>query len=120
MIRFYIDHDSADGAVVGGLRRLGVDLLTSLEAGNARLDDPQQLAFASRLERTLYSANVGDFARLSSELLSVGAEHPGIIVRYDQRMPVGLQVRRLHEICVRLSPSDLANRLLYLDGWRVS
>lgn len=43
----YLDHDSSATALVRALRSEGVDVLTSREAGNERLPDEQQLAFAS-------------------------------------------------------------------------
>lgn len=39
MIWLYVDHDSAERALVSELRRRGMDVLTSIEAGNARDSD---------------------------------------------------------------------------------
>jgi Holliday junction resolvase len=49
VIRLYVDHDSAERALVSELRRRGMDVLTSIEAGNARASDEEQLAFATGL-----------------------------------------------------------------------
>lgn len=120
MIPFYIDHDSSEDALVGELRRLGVDVLTSLEAGNARLPDAEQLAFASSVGRAIFSANVKDFARIHRDWMVSGGTHSGIVVRRDQLMPVGAQIRRLADIASRFPPDRMTNFFLYIDSWEVA
>jgi hypothetical protein len=41
-------------------------------------------------------------------------EHPGILVRRRQAMPVGAQIRGLRIVAER-NPIDIRNRFLYLD-----
>ena len=53
-----------ENAVVQGLRAGGVDVLTTVEANQCGATDQDQLAFAGRQRRTIYTFNVGDFARL--------------------------------------------------------
>jgi len=65
-------------AVVQELRRLGHDVLTSYDAGNAnsRIPDFQVLDFAKSLRRIVLTNNRRDFIRLHRS----GQEHHGIIV----------------------------------------
>jgi hypothetical protein len=114
-----MDNDSGDRDVVAEMRRQGYGILTTHEAGNSHLSDEEQLRFARDEGRVLFSANVRDFSRIHREWLTGGRNHAGIIVRFDQRMPVGLQVVRLIDICRHLEPVDLADQLLFLDGWRL-
>lgn len=117
MIRVYLDHDSSETALLQGLRRVGVDVLTTREAANDRQPDDWQLEFAARNVRTIYSANVADFARLHSEWMKSGKHHAGIIVRHNQRMPVNQQLARLANAAHRLQPESMADFFLYLDSY---
>jgi len=65
--------------VVEELRRLGHDVLTSYEAGqaNQRIPDEQVIAFATQQNRVVLTLNRLDFVRLHQE--TRGA-HSGIIV----------------------------------------
>ncbi len=74
-VRLYVDEDAEEHAVVEGLRARGVDMLTTSESDRVGTRDVEQLAFAVHHERTLYSFNVGDFARLHREYLD---DAPGI------------------------------------------
>ena len=42
-VRIYCDEDAGEMAVVQGLRGRGIDVLTTVEAGNVGADDEQQL-----------------------------------------------------------------------------
>ncbi len=117
MIRLYVDHDSAERALVSELRRRGMDVLTSIEAGNARASDEEQLAFATGAGRVIYTANARDFAAIHFAWLAHGRRHRGIVVRDDQLMPLGQQILRLADISATAGPDDLADLLLYLDQW---
>ncbi len=117
MIRIYTDQDSSDSNLVAGLRQLQVDVLTSLEAGNARLSDAQQLTFARDSGRAIYSANVRDFARIHRDWMVTGDRHLGIIVRRDQLMPVGRQLRRIADIARTFPPERMVDFFLYIDSW---
>ncbi len=117
MIRLYVDHDSGARALVAELRRRDIDILTSLEAGLSRAPDTQQLEFAARSERVLYTANARDFVPLHFGWLAAQRGHYGIIVRDYQLMPIGQQVLRLEDISETAGPGDLANQLLHLDEW---
>ena len=65
MVRFYSNEKIAL-QVVTELRRLGHDVLTSLEAGNANasVPDPEVLAFASSQQRILLTHNRRHFLQL--------------------------------------------------------
>lgn len=117
MIRLYVDHDSAERALVSELRRRGMDLLTSAEAGKSRASDEEQLVYATAAGRVLYTANARDFAPLHFAWLGQRKRHFGIVVRDDQLMPLGQQILRLVDISTTAGPDDLVDELIYLDQW---
>jgi hypothetical protein len=113
-VPLYFDHDSGANALVRALRERGVDVLTSVEAGNERLPDPEQLALADDAGRLLYTANTADYARLHAQWLQGGRSHAGIAVRTWQQTAVGSQLDGLLSICVANEPEDVRNRIFYI------
>lgn len=71
-IRPYVDEDAADRAVVDGLRKRGIDVLSVLEAGLASTTDEKQLDFATLQGQSVYTLNVEDFYRFHGVFLSEG------------------------------------------------
>jgi len=116
-LRLYVDMDSLDHYVVGALRSAGIDVLTSPEAGNERALDERQVAFATAAGRAVYTANRADFARIHKERMTGGRSHAGIIVRADQRMPIGDQIRALRRLCEAHEPEAGVNLFEYLEDW---
>jgi predicted nuclease of predicted toxin-antitoxin system len=80
--------------VVESLRRLGHDVLTSLEAGtaNQRIPDLQVLAFAAQASRAVLTHNRLDFKRLHRRT----PRHAGIIICTEDRDFAAL-ARRIHQ-----------------------
>ena len=78
MARFYTN-ENFPLHVVRELRRLGHDVLTSMEAGqaNRRIPDEEVLRFAASQERALLTQNRRDFLRLHN---SSRADHAGIVL----------------------------------------
>ena len=82
-IRFYTDEQVAR-AVVRGLRRRGVDVLTVPEAGTLGVSDAEQLHRARDEERVIFTQD-DDFLRLAAE----GANHAGIVYASILRSSAG-------------------------------
>lgn len=66
-LHLYADEDACEHAVIRGLRARNIDVLTTIDANRLGSDDPSQLAFATSLDRVIYTFNVGDFARLHND-----------------------------------------------------
>lgn len=113
-IRLYADEDCSEHAVVRGLRARGIDVLTTSDAGRGGTADYEQLAFAAAEDRTLYSFNVGDFARLHRQYLERGLRHSGIVVIPDQRCSAGEKIRRVALFVQSFTAEDMVNRMEYL------
>lgn len=75
MARLYADEDIPYG-VVEELRRMGHDVLTVQEAGQAQGQDPQVLAYAIAQGRAVRTHNRRHFIRLHRQTSS----HRGIII----------------------------------------
>jgi Domain of unknown function (DUF5615) len=56
-IRYHLD-ESVDVAIADGLRRRGIDVTTSVEAGLLSAPDVEQLAWAASVNRGLVSRGV--------------------------------------------------------------
>lgn len=96
--------------VVEELRRLGHDVLTVLEAGNAdqAIEDDEVLAFAVGLERTVLTLNRKHFIRLHREQ----PNHAGIVIcTFDPDFPG--QAERIHALLL-LHP-ELKGQLLRVN-----
>lgn len=113
-VRLYVDEDACEAAVVRGLRARGLDVLTTIEAQRCGATDRNQLAFAAQQGRSIYTFNVGDFARLHREYLLQGINHSGIIVLPDQRYSVGEKIRRLARFIGSVTAVEMVNRMEYL------
>jgi hypothetical protein len=109
-----LDEDAEEQAVVVGLRARGVDVLITSEARRIGATDAEQLAFAIESRRTLYSFNVGDFARLHREHLKRGATHFGIVVIADQRCSIGAKIQRLAAFASRVTAEEMVDRMEFL------
>jgi hypothetical protein len=90
MANLYSNENFSNRAVLE-LRRLGHDVLTSLEAGraNRRIGDEEVLQFAARESRALLTCNRSHFMRLHRQ----NSDHAGIVVCTIDPDPVALAAR---------------------------
>jgi predicted nuclease of predicted toxin-antitoxin system len=114
-INLYLDED-VDVALAPALRRRGIDVLTTQEAGNVQQRDEDQLAFATQVGRVFFTHNRGDFALLHKKIIQEGRAHAGLIV--SDQLPLGTLLRRLSKICFHLTQEEMASRLEFLGTWR--
>lgn len=113
-VRLFVDEDAGEHAVMDGLRARGIDVLTTIEANRCGAEDSDQLTFATQYGRTIYTFNVGDFARLHAEYLRQGIDHCGIIVVPDQRYSIGEKIRRVAAFISSVTSEEMVNRMEYL------
>lgn len=71
-MRFHLD-EHVDPAIAHGLRRRGIDVTTTIEAGLLSAADDSHLEFARSEGRVIFT-NDADFLRFASSNL----DHPGI------------------------------------------
>jgi hypothetical protein len=109
MASLYTDEDFSY-PVVEELRRLGHEILTAHDAGqaNQRIPDPQVLAFAVEHGRALLTFNRRHFVRLHGK----NPSHAGIIVCTRDDDVIALAGRIHQELAVR---DSLANALIRVN-----
>ncbi len=117
IIRFYMDEDSMDRALVRALRARGVDITTALEQGMIERADAEHLDYATAHGRVLYTLNVADFSRLHMDYLAQGRVHAGIVLAHQQRYSVGEQMRRLLKLVATRSAEEMTNHAEFLSAW---
>ena len=88
-IKFYFD-EHVSQAVVKGLQRRGVDILTVRAAGRSGLPDDEQLDFALQQGRVTVTMD-SDYAILSAQ----GAQHAGIAYTHLESRSIGELIRSL-------------------------
>jgi predicted nuclease of predicted toxin-antitoxin system len=106
-IRFYTDEHSAH-AVAEGLKRRGVDVLTTYAADMLGASDEKQLAFAIKEERAVFTQDT-DFLKMHA----TGKEHYGIVYA-PQGKSIGEIVRGLMLIYELLDKDDMKNHIEFL------
>jgi uncharacterized protein with PIN domain len=101
MTRFYAN-ENFPLDLVKELRRLGYDVLTSYEAGQANqsISDENVLNFAQERERVVITLNREDFITLHKQ----GKAHSGIFICKEDRDYQG-QVEKIHEFISNASQS---------------
>lgn len=109
MAQHYAD-ENFHGEAVRELRKLGHDVLTVREAGQAdkKITDAEVLAFGSGLGRAVLTHNRRDFLTLHTD----SSEHHGIIVCTPDQDFKALAIRIHHAI---ISERDLEKKLLRVN-----
>jgi hypothetical protein len=111
MLTGYAD-ENVKAAIVAGLRRNGMDVVTAQDRGQRETDDEILLETAASEGRLLLT-NDTDFLRIHTEWLVIGRSHAGIVY-WPQRMPIGDAIRRLLAYSLGSSPADVADTVRYL------
>ena len=110
MLLYYFD-ENMKSTIARELRRRGVDVLTTQEAGRASMgiDDADQLAYATHLGRVLVTQEHREFGPLAGK-----HPHAGIII-LQQPASIGKYIEFLEYAAKVLEPEYLQNRLEYYD-----
>lgn len=106
-IRFYMD-EHVPAAISQGLRRRGVDVLTTQDAEMRSANDDEQLAFALSQGRVVFTQDA-DFLRLHA----AGARHAGIVYA-QQGASIGAVIRKLMLIVEALDLDDMTDHLEFV------
>jgi predicted nuclease of predicted toxin-antitoxin system len=107
-IRLHLD-EHVNPAIADGLRRRGIDVTTTADAGLLGADDTDHLAHAVRQCRVIFT-NDSDFIILHDN----GAQHFGIAYCRLQSRSVGQIIRTLELIWDILEIDEMRNRLEYV------
>lgn len=107
-IRYHLD-EHVDPDIARALRRHGIDVSTTVEAGLRTATDPDHLIFVQREGRVLVTHDA-DFLRIAAQ----GVDHPGIAYCQKSARSLGEIIRSLILIHEVLSPEEMAGRVQYL------
>jgi len=106
-IRFHLD-EHVDPAIANALRRAGIDVTTTNEAGLRTQDDQAHLRFARNEGRVIVTRDQ-DFLRLANE----GVDHSGIVF-YTANQSIREIIEGLILVCEVMMPDELAGKTEYL------
>ena len=107
-IRFHLD-EHIDPDLARALRRYGIDVTTTVEAGLRSANDRQQIDFA-RQERRVFVTHDTDFLRL----VSAPYAHSGIVYCNRSNRSLGEIIRSLILIYEVLTPEELLGRIEFI------
>lgn len=110
-IKFHLD-EHVDPDIASALRRNGIDVTTTVEAGLRGVDDDAQLAFVKSEGRVLVTHD-SDFLRLAK----VDADHPGMAYCGMSALSVGDMIRHLILLHDVLKPEEMSGRVELLLKW---
>ncbi len=100
-------------AVTEGLRRRGVDVLTSQEDGTREADDEALLQRATELGRALFTQD-NDLLMIASQWQQQAREFGGVICSHQLGAGIGSVVEDLELISAGSTQDELRNRVIYL------
>jgi len=101
--------ENINPAVAQGLRRRGVDVTTSQETGLLGMSDAEQLRFARRERRLIYTEDT-DFLVFAAR----SVEHSGIAFSQKGTRTIGEIVAALELIVGVLTPEEMQGHVEYL------
>lgn len=107
-IRFHLD-ENVSSAIADGLRRRGIDVATTAEAGLIGASDEMQLAFAHQSGRLLFTLD-NDFQRLHAQ----GKPHAGIAYCKQGTRSIGQMLRALVVIYEAMNADEVSGQVLFL------
>ena len=107
-IAFYMD-EHVPKAVVEGLRRRGVDVLTVPEADMMGASDENHLAFARQEQRVVFTQDE-DFLRLHA----AGAAHAGLVYTHQQGASIGEIIYGLMLVYEIYDATEMTGHLEYI------
>ena len=117
MISLYLDEDSESQDLAAALRRAGLTVLRTSDAGNQGKSDPLQLSFATSIGYCIVTANAKDYRPLHREWAEAGMIHSGVVIRF-QRVGLREEIRRLTRLATSLTGEDMAGQVHFLSQWK--
>ena len=107
-LRYHLD-EQVDPDIARALRRYGIDVTTTVEAGLRTSNDASHLSFILR-ERRVVVTHDADFLRYASR----SSDHPGIVFCRMGERTIGEIIRGLLLIYEVLTPEEMADHVEYL------
>ena len=113
-LKLYLDEDSRNNRLLSAVHKKGFSAVSS--SPELGWDDDRQLEEAIKLERTLFTFNIGDFSAIHKRYIEEVKTHYGIIVAQQEDLKSTL--RKLFLLLETLTPHDMLNHIEYLSSWK--
>jgi hypothetical protein len=107
-IRFHLD-ENCTKAIAAGLRRHGIDLTTTPEAGLLGVTDEEEAAYALVEGRVIFTQD-----RDSLRIHAAGVSHAGIAYCEKDTRSIGEIITSLVVVWEIYEPAEMLNRIEYL------
>ncbi|MEM6838819.1 MAG: DUF5615 family PIN-like protein [Cyanobacteria bacterium P01_C01_bin.120] len=107
-IKFHVD-ENVSNAVAEGLRRRGIDVTTTPEQDLLGASDPEQLAFADKEQRVLFTHDE-DFLKLHQ----TNVPHSGIAYCHQGSRKIGEIVKTPALIWEWVEPEDIVGQIEFI------
>jgi predicted nuclease of predicted toxin-antitoxin system len=107
-IRFHLD-ENCPSAIADGLRRRGVDISTTPEAGLMGASDEEQASHALADGRVIFTQDQ-DFLRIHA----AGIPHAGIVYCHQRKRSIGTIIAGLVQVWETMEPDEMRDWLVYL------
>ena len=111
-VSLYMDHH-VESSISKELRRRGVDVLTALEDGSARLDDETLLDRAGLLGRILFTRDA-DFLMIAARRQRASESFAGVVFAHLMRVNPAQCIDELSLIASAGVSEDFINRVTHL------
>lgn len=117
-ILLYLDEDASDADFVQALRSRQVDVLTVADVGMLYRSDDEQLDWARRNNRVIFSFNTRDFYQLHAQMIEEGLSHAGMILAPQQRYGIGELMRRVLRLMHTKTAEEMQGQVEFLSNWK--
>jgi|SRR3989304_3876766 len=114
-IKLYLDEDVPRSFAQALLNR-GVDVITTQQVQQEALSDIEQLEYAIKRQRAIFTHNKKDFISLHRRYLQQGKNHSGIIM--SDQLPIGTLLRKFMKLWFSVSAKDMKDRVEFLSSWK--
>jgi len=111
-VKLYFD-EHVRSAVTAGLRRRGVDVLTTQEDGRKGVPDSALLDRAAELSRVIFTQDEDFLAEAHLRQLS-GQFFAGVVYAHQLNITIGTCIAELELIALASEPEEWHNRAVYL------
>lgn len=108
MISIYLD-EHIPATIARGLKRRGIDVLTTQDAGLSGSSDLEQLAFCKKFERVIVTFD-SDYLILVEQ----GVEHNGVFYCAANKYSTGELITALRIACEVLPKEEMFNHIEFL------
>ena len=111
-LAYYMDQH-VPAAITKGLRRRGIDVLTTQDDGTETWEDSDLLARSTSLNRVVFTQD-DDFLTIASEWQHLGQEFAGVVFGPQLSVTTGQGIRDLEFIAKILEPPEIRNQVQFI------